>query len=560
MTTQYFGNNDLSQFHRLTGKAITLVGNSGDASSITAGVGVAGTTVAGGLTGASSSLIAGQGGAAGPGGVIDSIDVNPTAGGTGYTLNDILTITTGDGTATLKVTGETGGVVDNLSLVTRGTGYSTGTGQATSGGTGTGCTAAILSIRVLSPGLGGDVVIRAGQGGSGSSSDASATGGNIYLQAGAHGSNGGAGVGDAGQVIVPSLSAFGDTGTAGIVSNVMRFQDIAWTVTDFTPTNSWRVSSCRFIVDPNNDYTSDAATAHYAQVIVQNGNANDFGTLIGSNSLAQHFGTGAVDTIVAHNIAATLSDAGTITTCVGANVQSLAGAGSAGTIASAYGIVFVSGCQDASSAVTNNYPILIRSPRIDGPVSVHRGIYAESQTGATTSHFIYSEGGQSYHSGNLGLGNTNTTPAEVLDVLGNAKVKGNLLLYGATSGFVGIAPAAAAGGTTYTLPSADGTAGQTLTTNGSATLSWSGGTSQSGTATLTAGTVTISTANISASSSILVTIKDASPGTGNLTVGLAVPVASRSVGTPGSFDVRANIADGTINVLDTSTFDWTVIN
>ena len=45
-------------------------------------------------------------------------------------------------------------------------------------------------------------------------------------------------------------------------------------------------------------------------------------------------------------------------------------------------------------------------------------------------------------------------------------------LYGSTSGYVGLAPAAAAGSTTYTLPSADGTNGQALTTNGSGTLSW----------------------------------------------------------------------------------------
>ena len=45
-------------------------------------------------------------------------------------------------------------------------------------------------------------------------------------------------------------------------------------------------------------------------------------------------------------------------------------------------------------------------------------------------------------------------------------------LYGSTSGYVGLSPAATAGSTTYTLPSADGTSGQALTTNGSGTLSW----------------------------------------------------------------------------------------
>jgi hypothetical protein len=49
---------------------------------------------------------------------------------------------------------------------------------------------------------------------------------------------------------------------------------------------------------------------------------------------------------------------------------------------------------------------------------------------------------------------------------------GVILMAGATSGTVGLQAAAAAGSTTYTLPSADGTNGQMLTTNGTATLSW----------------------------------------------------------------------------------------
>lgn len=45
-------------------------------------------------------------------------------------------------------------------------------------------------------------------------------------------------------------------------------------------------------------------------------------------------------------------------------------------------------------------------------------------------------------------------------------------LYGSSSGYVGLQGAAAAGSTTYTLPAADGTNGQVLSTNGSGTLSW----------------------------------------------------------------------------------------
>lgn len=50
---------------------------------------------------------------------------------------------------------------------------------------------------------------------------------------------------------------------------------------------------------------------------------------------------------------------------------------------------------------------------------------------------------------------------------------GTLQLHGTTSGTVGLKPAAAAGSTVYTLPAADGSVNQVLTTDGAGTLSWS---------------------------------------------------------------------------------------
>jgi len=56
---------------------------------------------------------------------------------------------------------------------------------------------------------------------------------------------------------------------------------------------------------------------------------------------------------------------------------------------------------------------------------------------------------------------------------GTVKTSGTgIRLVGASSGYVGLKGAAAAGSTTYQLPAADGTSGQVLSTNGSAVLSW----------------------------------------------------------------------------------------
>jgi len=77
-----------------------------------------------------------------------------------------------------------------------------------------------------------------------------------------------------------------------------------------------------------------------------------------------------------------------------------------------------------------------------------------------------------------GAGATNGAITKALDSFTNTKLSTkSLLLLGASSGYVAISPAAAAGSTTYTLPSADGTIGQLLSTNGSGVLSWASGAS-----------------------------------------------------------------------------------
>jgi hypothetical protein len=81
-------------------------------------------------------------------GAIKAIASAPTAGGTGYSLNDVLTISGGSTGATAKITAVSAGAVAAVELVTRGAGYTSGSGKATTVAPagGTGCTLEIVSV------------------------------------------------------------------------------------------------------------------------------------------------------------------------------------------------------------------------------------------------------------------------------------------------------------------------------------------------------------------------------------------------------------------------------
>lgn len=80
-------------------------------------------------------------------GVVTAINSTPTAGGTGYSIGDILTITTGGLGATVTVEEvDNSGSVTSVLITTGGSGYTIGTGKATSGGSGTGATIDITTV------------------------------------------------------------------------------------------------------------------------------------------------------------------------------------------------------------------------------------------------------------------------------------------------------------------------------------------------------------------------------------------------------------------------------
>jgi hypothetical protein len=79
-------------------------------------------------------------------GTVSVLNGTPTAGGSGYTASDVLTITTGGSGATLTVdTVDGSGAVTAVTLVTGGLNYTSGAGKVTTGGTGAGCTVNITT-------------------------------------------------------------------------------------------------------------------------------------------------------------------------------------------------------------------------------------------------------------------------------------------------------------------------------------------------------------------------------------------------------------------------------
>lgn len=129
----------------------------------------------------------------------------------------------------------------------------------------------------------------------------------------------------------------------------------------------------------------------------------------------------------------------------------------------------------------------------------------------------------------------------------------------------GAAYAATAAGTAAQIPviNAGATAPVFVSMSGDATLASTGAITvtkvngslfQSGVATLTNGDSGAIAATVTANTRIVIGGK--SPNTTALTVTYAALTGDRVVGAPGSFNIKALLADGTINVADQSTVDW----
>lgn len=87
---------------------------------------------------------------------IATIEEEPTAEGSGYEKNDILAVTEGNGGQVRVLSVDDDGGVLTLELYKKGAGYTTGSGKATTGDNGTGCTIEILTVTDMSVYIVGD--------------------------------------------------------------------------------------------------------------------------------------------------------------------------------------------------------------------------------------------------------------------------------------------------------------------------------------------------------------------------------------------------------------------
>lgn len=133
----------------------------------------------------------------------------------------------------------------------------------------------------------------------------------------------------------------------------------------------------------------------------------------------------------------------------------------------AYTITFASAGGGTTTVLQQGYKLLVYS---DG-TNTSLGVTAVSAAaGGSSGQVQYNSSGVLAGSSNFTFDGTNMVVGAT--VVGEVRIRNTLKIYGLTSGYVGFTVPAAAGSVTYSLPNADGTLGQVLTTNGSGSLTW----------------------------------------------------------------------------------------
>mgnify|MGYP002776350665 CR=1 FL=1 len=417
-------------------------------------------------------------------------------GGTGYTVNDVLTVTTGGGSGpiNLTVTAVSGGVITAVTSTSGALTSIPANPVAVSGGTGSGATFNIVYVVAAT-----FTITNAGSG---------------YVEQPTVSFSGGGGSGAAAYATVGSGITIRSIGAAGLGSidfstpasatngvPALRIRDVL----SSTPSNTGY-----FLLHNNNGY---------AQLTAQG--PTDAQMAIGASGAGYiRFNTNGTGETNQMRITHTAS---------AVNYVQVTGAATGGAVAiSAQGSDSNVGLsikpkgtsplylETAGATDVRIQPNSIRSLSVSSVSSaVNYGVWTNATAGNAPS---------------LAVGGTDTNIDLTLTPKGTGVVRTSgtgIRLYGSTSGYVGLKGAAAAGSTTYTLPAADGTTGQVLSTNGSATLSWA--TAASGNTT----SLGMWENNTTISSNYSVTSGNNAMSAGPITVasGVVVTVPSGSVWT-----------------------------
>ena len=193
----------------------------------------------------------------------------------------------------------------------------------------------------------------------------------------------------------------------------------------------------------------------------------------GASVTSANVGTAVITTGTVTNLTATGASVASVNAGV-ANVTDLRVVGASVTSANLGTAVITNGtvtnliATSASVASVNAAVALVTTGTVTNLTSTAASI-ASANLGTAVITTLTATGA-SVASANVGVAATTTLTA-VQASIGSANLSTARFL-GATSGYVGIQAATNAGSTTYTLPSADGSSGQVLSTNGTGTLSW----------------------------------------------------------------------------------------
>ena len=152
------------------------------------------------------------------------------------------------------------------------------------------------------------------------------------------------------------------------------------------------------------------------------------------------------------------------------------------------------------SSVTNQYGFYVDSSLASASLNI--GYYSNVSSAASNWNF-YSAGSAS----NLFVGDT-LFGAVGPSLVAKVNVNGSLAILGSTSGYTKFQAPATGSNVIYTLPSADGTSGQVLKTDGAGALSW----------TNVGGTGTVTSVNVSGGTTGLTTSGGPVTGAGTITI------------------------------------------